>query len=191
MKAKTNAVLVILAMLAYFGEIHTASAFYDPGTQRWLNRDPFGESGFEESISRRASILRGVAVLNRIGDKNLYGFVRNRPTGSYDLLGLAPGTPTGPGTLACTAAIEQLAAADAAFADEPSPDNELKVIQATLAVEAACAPPPVPPITPNCPSGPPWGWNPPPPNPAQQCGWFLVGVGLGGILEYAWVCVLL
>jgi RHS repeat-associated protein len=40
---------------------------YDPGLQRWINRDPIGEAG-------------GV---------NLYGYVGNNPIGFFDLLGLA------------------------------------------------------------------------------------------------------
>lgn len=40
----------------------TTQAFYNPQTGRWLNRDPIGEKG----------------------GKNLYGFVRNKPVGSFD-----------------------------------------------------------------------------------------------------------
>lgn len=42
---KTNICLLILISLAYFSSLGKANAFYDPGTQRWLNRDPIGESG--------------------------------------------------------------------------------------------------------------------------------------------------
>ena len=66
MKTRTNAVLVLLAILFYFNGIHTASAFYDPGVQRWLNRDPINEKG-------------GI---------NLYGFVKNDPTTYIDIDGL-------------------------------------------------------------------------------------------------------
>lgn len=44
----------------------TASAFFDPGTQRWMNRDPIQEEG---SI-------------------NLYQFVENDPNGRVDWFGL-------------------------------------------------------------------------------------------------------
>jgi RHS repeat-associated protein len=40
--------------------------FYDPITQRWLNRDPIGEEG----------------------GFNIYGFVLNNPVSFYDLFGL-------------------------------------------------------------------------------------------------------
>jgi RHS repeat-associated protein len=57
--------------------------FYDPNLQRWPNRDPFGESGFE--------LIREIG--NDIdGDSdspNLYTFVRNNPNGIIDEDGLA------------------------------------------------------------------------------------------------------
>ena len=45
----------------------SALAFYDPGTQRWINRDPIGE----------------------LGGLNLYGFVLNSPINSVDPFGWA------------------------------------------------------------------------------------------------------
>ena len=57
MKAKTNAVLVILVLLSYFSGLNTANAFYDPGTQRWLNRDPLGDFAFYARIKRGSSWL--------------------------------------------------------------------------------------------------------------------------------------
>ena len=45
MKTRTNAVLLVLTVLTYFTSLHPARAFYDPGTQRWLTRDPIGEMG--------------------------------------------------------------------------------------------------------------------------------------------------
>jgi len=33
------------ALLLFFLSFQAASAFYDPGLQRWINRDPIGESG--------------------------------------------------------------------------------------------------------------------------------------------------
>jgi RHS repeat-associated protein len=54
--------------------------FYDPNLQRWLNRDPIGEGGFEVTRSRGPSVARG--------EPNRYLFVRNRPTGLIDSDGL-------------------------------------------------------------------------------------------------------
>ena len=54
--------------------------FYDPNPQRWLNRDPYRESGFE-------TLLQGKA--NPLGDgPNLYSMVRNDTINHADLLGL-------------------------------------------------------------------------------------------------------
>ena len=66
MKTKTNTVLAVVAFLAYWIGLCNASAFYDPGTQRWLNRDPIDEDG-------------GI---------NLYRFVNNSPLGRFDPYGL-------------------------------------------------------------------------------------------------------
>ena len=53
--------LLLLAL-----SILTASAFYDPGLQRWINRDLIGEEG----------------------GANLYAFARSNPLGSVDPFGL-------------------------------------------------------------------------------------------------------
>ena len=55
--------------------------FYDPLTQRWLNKDPFGEAGFETLRRNRPSLLSDSA--------NLYLFVFNNPNSWIDLYGLA------------------------------------------------------------------------------------------------------
>jgi len=57
--------------------------FYDPNLQRWPNRDPLGEPGFE--------VLRG-GDPDVFGDgPNLYGFVRNNPASHFDSFGLQDG----------------------------------------------------------------------------------------------------
>ena len=45
MKLKPKILLVVAALIIYWSGLCTASAFYDPGTQRWLNRDPIEEKG--------------------------------------------------------------------------------------------------------------------------------------------------
>jgi hypothetical protein len=62
MKAKTNTLLIVVALLAYWVGLCNASAFYDPGAQRWLNRDPIEERG-------------GI---------NLFEFVKNSPESQVD-----------------------------------------------------------------------------------------------------------
>jgi hypothetical protein len=67
MKMQMKRLLGFLTLLALFSPPHLASAYYDPGVQRWINRDPIGERG----------------------GKNLYAFVRNVPLDSWDSYGLS------------------------------------------------------------------------------------------------------
>jgi len=57
--------------------------FYDPNLQRWLNRDPLGELGF--NVLQRAGVG---AAAKWDGDPNLYDFVANNPKNSFDPFGL-------------------------------------------------------------------------------------------------------
>ena len=68
--------VLLITLLAH----HTARAWYDPGLQRWINRDPLGEAGFE-------SLRRG-ATAARVHGGNLYTMARNGPTSRVDPLGL-------------------------------------------------------------------------------------------------------
>src|SRR5207249_4362990 len=79
-------------------EIHANSGmyyylyrFYDPNLQRWINRDPLGEPGFE--------LIRGTSdYVSVTGDgPNLYAFVRNGPLQAIDLLGLGKPSNRPPG----------------------------------------------------------------------------------------------
>lgn len=81
MKTKTHVILTFLSLLAYFSGLSTANAFYDPGMQRWLNRDPFADIGFQE-------ISHANTIQSPNGD--LYIFVNNSPLSNWDALGLAP-----------------------------------------------------------------------------------------------------
>jgi RHS repeat-associated protein len=64
--------------------------FYEPSLQRWLNRDPIGESGYTTMIARtggpRLGILRAFA--EQLEGPNLYCFVVNNSLSSVDLFGL-------------------------------------------------------------------------------------------------------
>jgi RHS repeat-associated protein len=91
-------------------EIHVASGmyyygyrFYDPGSQRWLNRDPLGDGGFQTLMTRgRVRFSRALIAERGTDGPNLYGFVRNSPTLLIDPFGREswiPGPypyPTGP-----------------------------------------------------------------------------------------------
>jgi len=70
---------IALVLLALFGSLHTASAYYDPGVQRWLNRDPLGDIQFQ---LRHRYPLASVSLLPS------YVFIQNSPAGSIDPLGL-------------------------------------------------------------------------------------------------------
>ncbi|HEY5909856.1 MAG TPA: RHS repeat-associated core domain-containing protein, partial [Verrucomicrobiae bacterium] len=62
--------------------------FYDPTLQRWINRDPVDEPGFNLARRNRATIS--------LGEPNMYLFVSNDPVSNSDLFGLRlidPGPP--------------------------------------------------------------------------------------------------
>ena len=185
-------------------EIHANSGmyyygyrFYDPNLQRWINRDPVRETGFEALRFRRGYFTRRTAVFDRLEGINLYEFVQNEPTLRYDCLGLV--------SSACLSAIEQAEAANAALAAAISAGNlaaipglSAAVSAASLKMAAACSDPndpKIPPITIPImpPSGiqcnfrpifpgknsPPINWTPglPPVDPGIQ---LLFGLGLLG-----------
>jgi RHS repeat-associated protein len=61
--------------------------FYDPTSQRWLNRDPLGDYAFFRRVAQgktwaEKQRLRSEAI------GNLYGFVRNKPMNVVDLDGM-------------------------------------------------------------------------------------------------------
>jgi RHS repeat-associated protein len=59
--------------------------FYDPNLQRWINRDPIGEPGFEITRSQ---------PISQLGDgPNSYSFVHNKPSNFIDSDGLAIALP--------------------------------------------------------------------------------------------------
>jgi RHS repeat-associated protein len=58
----------------------TASAFYDPGSQRWINRDPVTEGGFQLCCQQ----ARGSGQEHA----NLYEFCGNSPVVQHDPFGL-------------------------------------------------------------------------------------------------------
>ena len=84
--------LRVLGLVVLFSAPNLASAYYDPGVQRWLNRDPVQEHG----------------------GSNLYTFARNHPNNGIDPLGLSLGDgPSGGGIggpllLACRRAKDEL-----------------------------------------------------------------------------------
>jgi RHS repeat-associated protein len=76
-------------------EIHSQSGliyylyrFHDSNLQRWPNRDPFGDAGFQVSIFRHSSPLD--MPLEAADSPNLYAYIGNNPVNEIDPLGLLP-----------------------------------------------------------------------------------------------------
>ena len=51
MKLNAKCLLVIL-IAAFVSTAEVANAFYDPGLQRWINRDPLGDVGSVPMLAR-------------------------------------------------------------------------------------------------------------------------------------------
>ena len=104
MKTRTNLSMLVLTLLGYFSSLHPASAFYDPGTQRWPNQDPIADFGSlvfavaktEPQIEPPSSIAVAAAMreiqdpLGAFAQVNLNTslFVANNPVGYADPKGL-------------------------------------------------------------------------------------------------------
>jgi RHS repeat-associated protein len=144
--------------------------FYDPNLQRWVNRDPLSEEGFE-GLRHRGNHNFGVALF----PVDLYRFARNCPVDVLDLLGLLdldgeddipwppagmPPGPMGPGSEACKWATgqAQLAQEQADSPNATEEDIENSLVWALTAAKA-CKPPSPPPSSCPAPS--------PAPNPVQ------------------------
>jgi RHS repeat-associated protein len=76
-------ILLLSLILCALTCAETAVAYYDPGTQRWINRDPLAEQGFE--------LLRGHEPDMLDDEPNLYTFVRNNSIQRIDRYGLSWG----------------------------------------------------------------------------------------------------
>ena len=76
---RNNTVLAITLFL-FLWTAQTASAFYSPNLQRWVNRDPIGERGFE--LTRRASSRK------HSDGTGSYVFIENDPVNRLDPWGL-------------------------------------------------------------------------------------------------------
>ena len=72
------------------GDYYFSYRYYNPNWQRWLNRDPLGEPGFEvmqrSAPYRTHSFVQGPA--ERTEGPNLYEYVHNSPVQYVDPLGL-------------------------------------------------------------------------------------------------------
>ncbi|HOC57001.1 MAG TPA: hypothetical protein PKI20_15395 [Verrucomicrobiota bacterium] len=80
MNTLSKTLFSFLILLALFWLPQAAPAYYDPGVQRWITRDPFRDAGFE-------------ALRDRVKDRsepatNPFLYVENDPSGEYDAFGL-------------------------------------------------------------------------------------------------------
>jgi len=96
--------LLPLLLLLLYGQV--TLAYYDPGLQRWINRDPLGEKGFQLALRAPATqnIDRSLQVLAKVflratprkpggftasWGNNAFAFVGNGPLDHVDPLGLS------------------------------------------------------------------------------------------------------
>jgi hypothetical protein len=97
MKAHMKALLKLLTLLALFSAPRLASGYYDPGVQRWVNRDPIGDPGpkmVRNHIPVRVHHFKNPGEYSE--GSNLYRFVRNDSLDGIDPLGLELMPPAGP-----------------------------------------------------------------------------------------------
>jgi RHS repeat-associated protein len=80
----------IFSTTGSWGFYYYGYRFYDPGMQRWLNRDPISESGFRVRAGK-------VSAFNSDEEITLYSFLGNWTTGTFDASGLKRGGEPGPG----------------------------------------------------------------------------------------------
>jgi len=72
---------------------HTASAYYDPGVQRWINRDPISDAGSMCFLFLRGHLGRAPAAPELAETPNIYEFAQNAPPRLIDYSGLYCGSP--------------------------------------------------------------------------------------------------
>jgi hypothetical protein len=72
---------LLLGTVVLLGWPGEADAFYDPAPQRWINRDPFEDYGFQELSDQHGK---------QRTDGNLYVFLDNNPLLKNDTWGLSP-----------------------------------------------------------------------------------------------------
>lgn len=107
MKTTTKIALCVWAFLTLLA-LEPARAFYDPGTQRWLNRDPLGDPGHMLLTGFYKRAPRALVIPAEVKEgPNLFLFVRNAPHSKIDgdgrslvtlllrMLGRKAGTPQG------------------------------------------------------------------------------------------------
>ena len=80
MKSQLDPITWLLTLLVISSAPYVALAHYDASLQRWLNRDPLSERGFE--------LLRAVELPTSVAGPNLYAYLDNAPIEFVDPFGL-------------------------------------------------------------------------------------------------------
>ena len=124
--------------LYYFGY-----RFYDPSLQRWPNRDPFLEGGFDFLRERLPRLFYRIGASGeRFEGPNLYVFVKNSPIYKFDDSGLQDAClawPWYPADYPCKWDCRVLAATLAiACAGIPNPYGQAACASAIYLAEQAC-----------------------------------------------------
>ncbi len=86
MKRIIRTLSLITPLLFTLASAPDALAYYDPGVQRWINRDPLGEQGFETQARTGSEPVYWVKVETREGS-NLYRFTANNSINRVDPFG--------------------------------------------------------------------------------------------------------
>ena len=88
MKTQMKRLLWFLTCLTLFSATQLASAYYDPGVQRWINRDPLGEPGSSAARGHQWKAALGDQWAKVAHGPDLYTFVGNAPPDLHDPFGL-------------------------------------------------------------------------------------------------------
>jgi hypothetical protein len=156
MKNKKRRKVIVSALFALLCLAQTASAFYAPNLQRWVNRDPIGEKGFELARRRhdRPQFLAWYTLKWGQRLPNLHRYVGNKPLETVDPFGLI--TPF-EGLSICVALEWQIQAISEeltvqAGAGATDPETEATLIALLAMYDAFCKlPPRLPPPPPDNP----------------------------------------
>lgn len=87
MKTRIALIRIAVLMVALLGGRQLAVAYYDPGVQRWPNRDPLGDQG---RLAKAA--VRGRFSAEFLVGANLYQYLDNAPPNLSDPFGESAGT---------------------------------------------------------------------------------------------------
>ena len=98
MKTQMKRLLGFLTLLALFSVPHPASAYYDPGMQRWINRDPLATAGIKppQFLYKPEGSFRAFTIYDEHGGPgekwpwvgaNLYRYDENCPINQVDPYG--------------------------------------------------------------------------------------------------------